>query len=418
MLRHILPLVVAFCPSISQASDNNLCKPRIQEECFVQHPNDSFCNQLKRFCERQSSARVVRHPPLPMPTVPAVKAPVPAPSFAIGAPDYPPPQSFFIRADKLDNPYPGLSRAVTAGQALGASVSYTGNDFVQTKSGSTITVSNSQSVVISGLASYAYLDPSTGYGWVLGETAGQDVFFAPSLWVYGNGNWDEPMKSFGDTSALKIGPEVDFLFAPHGIQKLGETFENYVGLAPFYQTDFYGRAQAEGGTLSWTPSYPNLFLNAERPGFGEATGGLVDGFIELRAETTYLDVTQPGQTNLHQGSYEWLGGAARTYVFFFPSEGGANLPPNIAPYVVDRLSFVGTFQDYWDANSKATAYLFSAALNYKLVCDSTGKMTSSNGSKVNCTGGSPSLSVEYDQGTDRDTLQYEKKILVKMNYAF
>ena len=38
----------------------------------------------------------------------------------------------FVRADSLDNPYPGLTQSPSAGQALGASIGYTNNDFVQT----------------------------------------------------------------------------------------------------------------------------------------------------------------------------------------------------------------------------------------------------------------------------------------------
>jgi hypothetical protein len=113
----------------------------------------------------------------------------------------------------------------------------------------------------------------------------------------------------------------------------------------------------------------------------------------------------------------WLGGAARSYIFFFPSRGDGGW----SPYIADRLSFIGTFQYYWDANSKATAHIFSAALQYKIgACGTTGLMTSQSGEKtqIPCTFGSPSLTVQYDTGTDRDTLQETKKIQVKLSYAW
>jgi hypothetical protein len=316
-----------------------------------------------------------------------------------------PPQRFFLRADKLENAYPGLT--VTTGQALGASFAYTRNAFVQstvqTKAGPIVNVSSSDSLVINGLASYAFV-PENNNGWFL---AGQEnMLYVPSLWVSANGNWDNPTKPFGDTSALKVGPEVDFLF-------LGK-FDSYVGLAPFYQTDFYGRAKAEGGTVSWTPSYHNLFLNGAPDSFKVFRPTIIDGFLELRAEATYLSVTQPGQTNLNKGSYEWFGGAARSYVFFFPTRGGEVWPSEIA----DKISFVGTIQYYWDANSNATARLLSAALQYKLACDARGETMTRTGEKIACTGGSPSVAVQYDWGTDRDTLQQTRKISAKLTYAW
>lgn len=420
-LRLIILIIVATCPTISYASE--LCSPKAQEEECRKYTNDSgrlkFCNEvLKSHCERNHSfARA----PSPERTVVTAKQPTPPPPPPppVKTTPLPPPQFVFIRADRLDNPYPGLS--ISSGQALGASVSYTNNDFVQstvkTKFGSYVTDTSSQSVAVTGLASLAFQNPTNNFkSWLLvdkGEFGGENVLFMPSLWVSANGNWDHPTKAFGDTSALKVGPELDFLFVP----QQGD-FMTYFGVAPFYQTDFYSQAQAEGVTLSWTPSYPALYLMQPGP----IIPGLVDGFLELRAEATYLNVGQPGHTLLRQGSYEWLGGAARSYIFFFTSCGGAEayIPPSIAPYIVDQLSFIGTYQGYWDANSRATADIFSAALQYKIgACDTSGQMTVRPGEpKAPCTFGAPSITFQYDTGMDRDTLQYMKKFQVKLSYAW
>jgi len=40
------------------------------------------------------------------------------------------------------------------------------------------------------------------------------------------------------------------------------------------------------------------------------------------------------------------------------------------------------------------------------------------GGKVPCTFGAPSLTLQYDNGIDRDTLQETKKISLKINYAY
>jgi hypothetical protein len=107
----------------------------------------------------------------------------------------------------------------------------------------------------------------------------------------------------------------------------------------------------------------------------------------------------------------------RSYVFFFPKAGPLTQVDN--PYLVDRISFVGTYQNYWDANSHATAGMFSAALQYKLTgCNSSVKPSQTGEVPVVCQYGSPSVSAQYDWGTDRDTLQHTKKIQVKLNYAY
>jgi hypothetical protein len=335
--------------------------------------------------------------------------------------DKPERQYFFIRADKLDNPYPGLSQAVTAGGALGASINYTGNDFVQatktTKYGSYVNVSTTNSVTVSGLASVALLNPDPFYrgAWPLDFIGAVAM---PSLWVSANGNSDQPTKPFGDTSALKAGIEGDVLF-PDRVDLPGTNLHlfdmNYFGVAPFYQTDFYGHAQAEGATVSWTPSNHDIFVMGAPDDFKPT---LVDGFLEIRAEATYLNVGQPGHTLLHQGSYEWLGAAVRSYIFFFPTRGGVDW--SSVPYLADKLSFVGTYQNYWDANSHATAGMFSAALQYKLgKCDSSAQQPIEPGKKpLNCYYGAPSVSAQFDWGTDRDTLQHTKKITVKLSYAY
>jgi hypothetical protein len=414
MLRHIVPVVVAASPSISYAADTDgqRCTPLPRAVCIA-HFTKAQCDKYRQDCEKPTVARHV-------PTLnngnteninPAVPEVTPASKQE--------PQQFFIRADRLDNPYPGLSAsAPSVGQALGASINYTDTDFVQAAKTTNYRVSTSQSVMVSGLASYAFLDQN-GDPWGVFGPNDRTVTFAPSLSVFANGSWDKPTKVFTDTSVLKVGPEFAFRFQPKGpVDDLDTTFQAYVSLAPFYQTDFYGQASAEGATLSFTPSYPALFLFAPRSDFYKYAGGLFDGFLEVRAEATYLNVGQQGATLLHQGSYEWLGGAVRSYIFFFPSYGSeySGLDKEHYLWLVDRFSFIGTYQNYWDANSHATAEWFSAALQYKIgTCDTSPKLGQQ---PLKCQFGAPSVTAEYDWGKDRDTLQYTKKITLKLTYAY
>jgi hypothetical protein len=417
-LQCILLVVLTAYPSMSLAAEDgsiSRCEQSPRDYCralLLKAEGDvkkdvAACETYMRRCENLALKRAT---PAAPPARPEMQTPTPseAGSPANSA------QRVFIRADKLENLYPGLTQTVSAGQALGASFSYTANDFVQTnvstKSGSVVNVSSSQATVINGLASYAFTpDNQPNFlGYTVGSVGDTQVMSIPSLWVSANGNWDHPTKAFGDTSALKIGPEADFEFIS---MHPGEQFFSYLGIAPFYQTDFYGKAQAAGATLSWSPSYRPFFLNASNLD----NPSIVDGFVVLRPEATYLNVEQVGQTNLNKGSYEWFGGAARGYVFFFPSGG----PIKWSPYIADRLSFIGTVQYYWDANSNATVHMYSAALQYKFAC-TQGEIASASdpAKKVPCTGGSPSVAIQYDWGTDRDTLQETKKIMAKLNYAF
>jgi hypothetical protein len=327
---------------------------------------------------------------------PSVKTPPPktdAGGYVLGGES-----RFYLRADPLDNPFPGLTQSVTPGQSLGASFGYTQNEFVQslvqTKAGPITSISDASSLTFTGMATYLVAERQS-------INSDRTLEWVPSLWIYGNGNWDNPTKTFGDTSALKAGPKAEFLLHPVDRLNVYQFFD----IAPFYQTDFYGKAEAEGLTASWMPVNQEWFLGASPNNFKPS---FADGFLELRAESTAVDVRNPGQTLLTPQTYEWLGGASRAYVFFFPSNGDLQLPTSLKPFLEDKLSFVGTAQSYWDANSKTTASLYSLALQYKLSCDT----------KNPCSFGAPSVTVQYDNGIDKDTLQKKRLLSTKFTYAF
>jgi hypothetical protein len=69
----------------------------------------------------------------------------------------------------------------------------------------------------------------------------------------------------------------------------------------------------------------------------------------------------------------------------------------------------------------AIAANYSAALQYKLgECKkATDSSAAAAAAKTFCTiQGSSSISIEYDSGTDKDTLVRVKQYLAKLNYAF
>ena len=233
ILRLIIYTGLAAAPSVLHASEYNFCGPKAQEECLAQlSPN--VCSEIKRACKKRQSVPEVHRMPPSTNTVDAAYKSSTASEQPLDNPG-PPTQYVFIRADKLDNPYPGLS--ISAGQALGASVNFTRNDFVQSKvktvAGSSVVVSSSESVTISGLASFAFINPESDFGWNIGTLTDQSVYMVPSLWVSGSGNWDQPTKPFGDTSAVKAGGELDFLLFPSAVQNTANYWMTYVGISPF-----------------------------------------------------------------------------------------------------------------------------------------------------------------------------------------
>jgi hypothetical protein len=400
LMRIFQCLFVCLAIVIADPSRSFGSEPPVAKEC--QSEQLKVClKQLGGFAGRDLSRDAgsltwcVKH--LPPCAAQAAQLPPAAPSSATQtrADQQPSQQSIFLRADPLDNPYPGLTQSAPAGQALGASFGYTHNGFVQSnvKSGSTTTtvVSQSNSITFTGMATFLLADRSAA-------VPSGDVEWIPAFWIYGNGNWDNPTKAFGDTSAFKIGPKAEFLFHPVN----GSQWSTYVDVAPFLQTDFYGIAHAGGGSISLMPYNRELFLGGMPDG---PIPRYLAGFVELRAEAENLKVTIPGQTNLLAHDYQWLGGAARVYLFPFPSQNASPTDP-----LANRVSFIGTVQSYWDANSGITATLATAAMQYKLSCDTKASTV--------CPYGAPSLTLQYNYGVDKDFLQKQNLVKLMINYAY
>jgi hypothetical protein len=101
----------------------------------------------------------------------------------------------------------------------------------------------------------------------------------------------------------------------------------------------------------------------------------------------------------------WSTGTLMVYLFPFLSTGDPD-PTNL---ITNRISLVGTVQSFWDANSHVNATLFSAVAQYKPNCPT---------SAIVCPYGAPSLSLQYDNGTDKDSLQKQSKVTVKFTYAY
>ena len=316
------------------------------------------------------------------------------------------PQRFFARADNLDNPAPGFLKS-PAGQALGLSFGYTANNFSQ--SGASVTAT--RSVTATGLIDYIPIDSALAIPTMAGSPS---LLFVPSFEVSANGNYDHPTRAFGDTSALKFGPNFTFQQAVPTFNSSGNI---YTSVIPFYQTDFYGRASAEGVTLAFLPLIEDLSLGT--PGKVQLPYSV--SFLAVRPSFTYLNVEQPGMTLLTKREYYWVGGEARAYLFLFPK--GENpfsgkIPDELLTFIENRIALIGTYKGFVDARSGQLAQFVSAAAQYKLSCNTSALTTKDAQSGDFCPAGSTSVGVEYDYGFDRDTLQKTDKIMAKLSFAY
>jgi len=141
---------------------------------------------------------------------------------------------------------------------------------------------------------------------------------------------------------------------------------------------------------------------------------LLNGYWELRAESEFRNVTSAGVTNLTVGNYEWFGGTIRGQLFLFYDPVPGSWEANSA--IANRISLIGTYQDYGDARSSLEARKYSAEIQYKLSGCSMGQ--ESDPKCQTSDQSSSSISFEYDWGTDKDTLVFTKQYLAKLSYKY
>jgi hypothetical protein len=285
------------------------------------------------------------------------------------------PQRLYVRADRIDNfLYPQTIEAPE--DATGASIS-----FIDDR------VAAQKSLVVNGQVSYvlfrdlcpdmaAPLVPFVS-GWA----------FVP--WVSANGNYTSP-RSSKEESAAKVGVDMQFELS-FGIPFLNNfPLRQVFTVSPYHQTDFRGEANISGVTFSWTPYDARYHVGGylrDNPYLG--------WFLQLSAEADIREVKNPGLTGLTDQSYSWVGGTARLTLVLFPFFEGVD------PFIRNRLSFVFTDWFYHDLRSGMDINKYSALLKYKLVPE-----------------GYSSLGFEYSHGTDKDTLIFADKYLVKLLVAY
>jgi hypothetical protein len=278
-------------------------------------------------------------------------------------------QRLFVRADSLDN---FLYTAPSAEDAQGASITYTDDRVAKTR---TLSVNGQVSYVL-----FRDLCPETPKQYLPFISGWAVVPF-----VAASGNFTSP-RAKSEESSTKVGVEAQFELA-RGFGLIGDfPLRQMFTLSPYYQTDFRGEARAYGFNGYWDAYDLRYHLGGYLK-----TDPYLGWFVQLRGETDIRQVDVPGVTGLTKSNYEWAGGTARLTMIFLPF---ADVPD----WLQNRFSFIATAKYFYDFRSGMDATLYQATLKYKLNPYS-------------------SIGFEYSNGTDKDTLTYSQKYVLKLLYA-
>jgi hypothetical protein len=283
------------------------------------------------------------------------------------------PQEFFVRRDRMDSFLYGIT---PRSKALGASISYTGDEAEHVK---TAKINGMVAVLPDGWRQPCLHRP-------IGYAPDQAYLsaFAIAPWVSAQGTINDPVKK-SERSALSGGFDAQWTIFS-GFFNL-QAFK----VSPYYQTDFRGVARSDGITATWEPWKYEARLGGSPTLFSP----FFDWYWRVQAEADARRVDKIGFTDLQVGNYAWLGGTAQLYGFFFPT---SLLVPD---FLRNRLNLVVTYQGYWDAYSSASISRYAAELAYNITEN-----------------GDASISIGYERGTNKDTMTWLNQYVVRLNYKY
>lgn len=305
-------------------------------------------------------------------------------------------QRLFLRRDRLDTyqyrDATFITGFVPRAKAKGASASITHDDLDRT-----------DAVTVNGRVSYVLVqnDPmSPCFTGLPDDPYAKHDFNTPSLfgstvafWTDAQGIINSP-RTKSEKSALKSGFDAQASIAG------GPLFDlQYLIASPYAQTDFRGEARIYGMTAAWEPFAPNARLGGT---IGAPATQYLDWFWQLRAEADIKRVDVVGATALSRGDYVWAGAVARGHFTPFPDRsiydpfGTPSFPDLVGRFYADV-----TINYHREFDHKIDALLWSAEVGYNITPD-----------------GAASISLNYTDGLDKDTLIKQKQYLLALNYKF
>lgn len=446
-MRNLWPLVLVAGAGIILSSSAKAEDDPIKAAANLCHTNkfkgSTTCKQLSRLADEVNEGRaktiadpspslpsVTKPPaaPTPAPTVKAqptvLSAPVSLPRSVLplfapaGSSCVPLNKAVFVRADPLDNyhyliePPSPSGGDTTAASAKGASISYTDDRAAGTQ---TATINGRVSVLT--LGSFCNQPDSTpNLPWLFG--------FGLAPFVDANGTWNEPIKN-SSTSALQTGVDIAFGIgsAPGTLlEKLWQV--QYFYVSPFHQTDFQGVSSSNGVAAAWEPQNIDWHLGVAPLGGNPYLGWS----WQFRAQAQWAHVDAVGYTNQTLGDHETISDIVRVNLSLLPGSATATFDPWVDSWIIGRFSFIGTMQNFRDVVYSRDYNYYTASLAYKLGPCTQQKTSGAGGAAAAVTAsasatackiqGSSSISLEYDWGTDPNTLVFTNQYLIKLNYAY
>ena len=166
----------------------------------------------------------------------------------------------------------------------------------------------------------------------------------------------------------------------------GALFDNqYLTVSPYYQTDLQLKGSGYGLTATYEPYLLRAYLGGRvgRPKY-------LDFYWQALFQTDLLHVVKAGATDMTDGrNYSWLGGTLKAHLGILPE------------MLDDRLYADIAYNRFWDASSSLDISSWNAELGFNLTPE-----------------GDTSVSLEYEDGTTKDTLESAKTVTLNLNYKF
>jgi hypothetical protein len=190
--------------------------------------------------------------------------------------------------------------------------------------------------------------------------------------------------------------------------------QHFFYISPFHQTDYLNEANINGVNVAYEP----VLANVLNDGFINSGVYFYTGF---RAEADFSNVADPGLTLQTKGQHAWLGETLRPNITLFPL---VDAPPSstdstdwFTTWVRGRFSLIGTQKYFWDAATKRAAQYYQAILQYKLGACKVDPNSVQLGSPC-AISGSSAISLEYDWGTDVNTLIKQNMLKISLNFSY
>ena len=303
-------------------------------------------------------------------------------------------QSWYVRSDPIDAFYYLYPAAPLDGK--GASFSYT--EDIENKSRAASVQSFTSYVLARQYFGGSGVEASQGLPQLSAAA------YAPYLLM--NGTLTEPRKN-SERSALQFGVDTQYELWGGGLFSLQN-----VGFRPYFQSDFRGIGRMEGAQFLWEPYKEQVNLGAR---YDVRRPKLVGFLWRVIGEADVLHVDRAGLSDYITGrTYSWLGATLQTRMVFF--ENYALVPD----WICGRFYANGSYQYFWDASSRMSVSDIQAEFGYHL---SNKPTPSTVGCRSSAPGaseplGKTSVSIVYNKGTDRDTLEKREKYKLQLNYQY